>query len=511
MKRPVALLLILLLALTLFRVWYVGQFDLTPDEAYYWTWSQKLDWCYYDQPAGVAVANALFTGVFGNTTRGVRLGAIILGLIGTWFAYAMARRLGFAEREASVSAGALHLIPLLSSGHVLMLHDTVMAAAAAGLLYFLSRAFFEGGRIFWLASGLFAALALYAKFSAVLLAIGVAGFVLLSPRHRNVLATSGPYLAAVTAGALFAPVIAWNAKHQWIAALAVGKLSNDPNLTLGGRLLNVLDFLGSQAGLVSPILLVMMLIAAVSAIRRIRTEEGERVAFLAMLFVGVFAYFCLQGLRAKVQGNWAALAYLPGTLLLVKHVYARIDEGSKGWAIWSKIGAGLAIATTFVLFLQPLVKIVPMPTGLDLTDQVHGWQELAERVDLELAERPDAVLSARRYQIASELQFYCKGHPEPYVANWSSRGNQYDLWNDWRGLQGRTVLYADYQGRSGKYWRHFAGTQEQPDFIRKRGEQAIQPVHLTFLEGFEFRGDLELYFTDPLAYSVEKIHARRGN
>ncbi|MEO0340565.1 MAG: 4-amino-4-deoxy-L-arabinose transferase, partial [Bacteroidota bacterium] len=53
--------------------------ELDPDEAYYWIYSQELDWGYFDHPAGVAVAIKAGTAIF-QSTLGIRLLPIILML-----------------------------------------------------------------------------------------------------------------------------------------------------------------------------------------------------------------------------------------------------------------------------------------------------------------------------------------------------------------------------------------------------------------------------------------------
>lgn len=508
MLRPLYKLLIFLACITVFRIYYIGQFDLTPDEAYYWTWGLHLDWCYYDQPGGIALADRLITAIFGATTWGLRMGAVVLGLIGTAIVYLTAKKLDFNETESAWSAALMHIIPLMASGHVLMLHDTVMLTAAIVMIYFIARAIFEEKRRWWIIAGVFAAMALYGKFSAIVLGVGVALFLLLSKARRFWFAKADPYLGALATVVLFFPVIAWNKNNEWIATLAVRKLAHQPDLSIVDRIVNIFDFFGSQAGLVSPIFFVMMVIAAWHAIRRINEPKYEKLAFLSSIFFGVLGYFLLQSLRAKVQGNWAALAYVPGAMLMVRHLSEKAANKSMKWIVWGKFGLYLAVLMTFIFILVPIVKIVPIPGNVNITDQVHGWEELCHRVDLELEKRPDLILAARRYQYASQLMFYCKGHPEVYVANWSSRGNQFDIWNDWAALQGRSVLYVDIQGESGKLWKHFENSLPLEDFVRMRGGTPIKTVHLTILENFKIEGPLQQYFEEPLKYSADKIRRR---
>ena len=44
-----------LIVLTILRLVYIGQMELSPDEAYYHQWSQRLDWCYFSKGPGIAL------------------------------------------------------------------------------------------------------------------------------------------------------------------------------------------------------------------------------------------------------------------------------------------------------------------------------------------------------------------------------------------------------------------------------------------------------------------------
>ncbi len=47
--------ILIIIGLTaVYRALYVGSFDVSTDEAYYWMWSVRLDWGYVDHPPMVA-------------------------------------------------------------------------------------------------------------------------------------------------------------------------------------------------------------------------------------------------------------------------------------------------------------------------------------------------------------------------------------------------------------------------------------------------------------------------
>ncbi|HEX3444589.1 MAG TPA: hypothetical protein VHS80_07710, partial [Chthoniobacterales bacterium] len=61
------LLLIFLLALTAIRLFLAAHYELAPDEAYYYLWSQHPDICYYSKGPGVAWAIMVGTSLFGHS------------------------------------------------------------------------------------------------------------------------------------------------------------------------------------------------------------------------------------------------------------------------------------------------------------------------------------------------------------------------------------------------------------------------------------------------------------
>ena len=88
------------------------------------------------------------------------------------------------------------------------------ALAAARLFFTKSRDDASAWRL-WLMVGVGLGLAGLSKYSAALSAGGLAAFVLLAPAQRRWLKHPAPYVAAILALAMIAPVILWNARHGW--------------------------------------------------------------------------------------------------------------------------------------------------------------------------------------------------------------------------------------------------------------------------------------------------------
>src|SRR5512138_1695590 len=74
-RRADRLAVAVVAAATAFHVVYAGFLALSPQEAYYWTWSRRLDLSYFDHPPLVAWTIRAATELFGQSERAIRLAA----------------------------------------------------------------------------------------------------------------------------------------------------------------------------------------------------------------------------------------------------------------------------------------------------------------------------------------------------------------------------------------------------------------------------------------------------
>ena len=69
--------------------------ELGNDEVYYWTYSQYLQWNYFDHPPMVAVWIRIFTGniALQQYELFVRLGSLVSCAIATWIMYSIGKKI----------------------------------------------------------------------------------------------------------------------------------------------------------------------------------------------------------------------------------------------------------------------------------------------------------------------------------------------------------------------------------------------------------------------------------
>jgi 4-amino-4-deoxy-L-arabinose transferase-like glycosyltransferase len=418
----------ILAATAVVRLVVAAALPLFQDEAYYWYWSLRPDMGYFDHPPAIAWLIAPGPLLLGDTSLGVRLFPILAGLGSMVAVILLARRLAGpagAERAAWLSVG----LPVAVAGLLLATPDAPLFLFLALAMYGVDRALSAepGSRedtAAWLLAGLALGGAFSSKYTGVLFPFGVTVAFLIHPGLRKRFATPGPWLGAALAVLLFLPVVLWNAGHEWASfAFQLGHgLGPTPDWSPLGALNRELELLGGQAGLVSPILFVLMVAAFWSALRD-RTDERRFV--LAVAGLVMFAFFMVSALQKRVEANWPALTYLPGIVLLAAHPW-----GEKG-ARWLRYGVALGLALGIFIHVQATVPVLPLEGARDPMAQAYGWDDLAAAVQ----ERADGTVcdgrtwfAANRYQDAAGLAFALDGRPELFSLNLGRRPNQFDYW-----------------------------------------------------------------------------------
>lgn len=450
-RRAVFVCLWFLAVVTVFRLWYGARLPLAEDEAYYWQWSRHLAWSYYDQGPGIAFLIRLGTLVAGPTSLGVRLGGTLLAATAGWLVFLTARR-WFDDTIALVTVGLLTVAPLFAVGAVIATYDMPQVFFWAAALYALTRTVQETRAGGWYLVGALVGLGSLCKVTMLLFAPCVLVFLLLSPPHRRWLATPHPYLAFLVALALYAPVVAWNAQHEWMGYLHSASLGNR---TRGAKPLRWFgDFLGGQALALSPLLFLTELRAlAVPAVGRPSSSAEDRRRQEAATFVFAFAapilVLCLLvSLRSKLEINWPVPTHVAGLMAVAAWFVAawRRDPRRRAGIV---VAVSLAVLLTAVTFWPPLLPTLGVRLSAKQAkklNQTYGWPEIAgyvhaARTKLEAEGKP-VFVGGVNYRVNSVLAFYLPDRPQTKGLYLNSRRDQYWLWTDPDALVGQNALLA---------------------------------------------------------------------
>jgi 4-amino-4-deoxy-L-arabinose transferase-like glycosyltransferase len=460
---------------------------LVPDEAYYWDWSRRLATGYFDHPPMIALMIAAGTALFGATPFGVRFVPVAASLATILLVVDLARRHG-GTKAGLYAAVLTACVPLAAAGFVLATPDTPLLLACALVVAAVDRALSAAPQsrasyLWWSLAGVALGFGLASKYTAVLIPLGVLVAFLLRPELRRRLAAPEPYLAAAVALALFLPVVVWNARHEW-ASFAF-QLQHGLGASGAGAVGRVLDLLGNQAVLVSPILFVLLLAATLRTVRR---GSGDRAFLLAVVCLTTLGFFFYSAIRQRPEPNWPAPAYIPAFVLLA------VAAAGGAWKRWMRAGCALGAAMVVLLYVQSLYPLLPVPPAKDPMARGAGWGTLADSVHVAARGigQPGRVwVAANRYQDAAQLAFHLPGNPTVFSLNIAGRPNQYDFWPGFtdRARPGEALLVIHDEGARGEalmqpFRPHFETLRAGPLVELRRGDGLISVRRVWVLEGW---------------------------
>ncbi len=375
----------LLVLLTAIRLVVAGMAPLSPDEAYYWVWSRALQPGYLDHPPMVALWIRGGTALAGQGAFGIRLFGPLAAAFGSVLLARAAEDL-FPGRKLGIPAAALlNATLLMAAGAVTMTPDTPLLFFWTATLWALARLFATGRGRWWLVAGVFAGAALDSKYTAGLLGLGIALWLIARLEGRRWLRTPWPWAGGVLALLCFTPVLAWNFTHGFASFAKQGGRTGD--WRPADALRHLAELLGSQIGLGTPWVALLCAAGVWIAARRVR--QGAAPALLAALTVPGAAVFLQHAMGDRVQANWPAILF-PAACI------AAAAYAPRFW----RPAAALGFAISAIVYLQAATAILPLPRALDPTlIRLGGWDGLTRDLDAQHA----SFVAADNYGLAAIL------------------------------------------------------------------------------------------------------------
>ena len=401
----------MVLGVTLLRVLFAADSGLNLDfeEAQYWLWAQSPAWGYYSKPPMVAWLIAATTHVCGNSEFCVRLAspllhgltALVLGALGTTLGGPV---LGFwsAVGYATLPGVALSAILITTDVPLLLCWALALLAFARWL---------DTARWPWAAAcGLALGAGLLSKYSAIMFLPCAVLYLALSgrrlrPRHA--------LLATAVAFVIVAPNATWNLGHDFgtvrhtISRMQPGVSSFRPD--------EPLLFVLAQLVVFGPVLCGWLF---ARELRFWRSATGDRRLLLGAFTVPPLALAIVVSIVARANANWAAPAYVAGTVLVAGELLRahRLPV----------LRAALAVNVSLGLLLYLLLATVPvlrLPGGslLAVRARLEGWDELGRRTAARAAALGDARILVDLRELLAVAGYY--GHvPEERLVEWAPTG-----------------------------------------------------------------------------------------
>jgi 4-amino-4-deoxy-L-arabinose transferase-like glycosyltransferase len=403
------------LALTLVRLAVAGLAPLTEDEAYYRLWALHPAFGYLDHPPMVAWWMAGGIAVAGDTALGVRLVSVLSVVVGSLALWRSALLLGGDARTAARAVIWFNATLLVGIGSVVATPDQP-ATLFWGLALWaaLERVRSDDGR-WWLLVGVLAGLGLQSKYSTLFLGAGLVLWLATSAERRRWLLDPWLWVGGLLAGLLFAPVVAWNAAHEWASFEKQFGRAAASDWTLA----YLPELLGGQIGLLGPLMVPFVVAGLWLAARRRRAGMGQGAgdagrSLLLLTSVPFALYLLVHALHDRVQANWPAPLY-PAMALLAADAAARTGD------LGGRLGRGLAALRGWVAPVGVVTGLVAFAllmhpsgfglAGLDPARRYRGWEAAAAEIAAKQQEAGAAWIATGAYGPTAMLSWELRGTP----------------------------------------------------------------------------------------------------
>lgn len=432
-----------LTSLTFFRLIYIFFIPVTPQEAYYWYYSQYPAWSYFDHPPMAAYSIWVGTQLFGNSIFGVKFVGLFWSALTNILIFYTTRKMivynqsGFENKAtASLPLIAVLLYNLTTFAHIYAVStmpDTPLLFFWMLVLFTVQEALQTQKKSWWFAAGAALGFGLMSKYTMIAIVPSVFLYLLIEKEHRAQLLKPWPYLAILIAAVIFSPVIFWNQQHEW--ASFIFQFGERAEAMKPIRFKYFGQLVGSQMFILTPFVFVLFLVVTWKIISQWKSKTKFHFFFLsAMIITGGFI---LISLRSLVKMNWL----LPGYLGLIMISASLCHSEFKCTSRWLRSGAIVSIILITAAHLIWLIPNIPLGEG----NTWSGWQDAAKQVfeiQKELGGKDKVFIFSNSYKGASLMKFYLPDQQDVYAQNvYKEPALQFDFWPLPDSLEGKDALY----------------------------------------------------------------------
>lgn len=462
--NPRRLIFFFLGVLTALRLVLIGQFELFPDEAYYFMWSERMDWSFFSKGPGVAATMWLSSHLFGVSEFGLRFFSPLLALGTSLVLWQFARRL-YNESVAAWVVVLMNVVPIFNAGALVMTIDPLSIFFWAAALAACWRALEESPAFswWWPATGLLIGLGFLSKYTNAMQLLSIVLLLAVTPKVRGEFKRPGFYVMLGVFLLCCTPVVVWNAQHDWVTLehlTARGGLKKPFALHLDefGK------FLLLHFGVYSPLIFGGMLAALAWVFPK--AKHSLKVRFLLAFTLPLFAMYFWLALKQAGEANWTAPATLSLALLTVA-VWHERAENSRTLRLYAASALCFGAIMSLTLANTDLVRAagVKWPYQRDPSSRMRGWRSAAGEIErfrdqFEQEQGQPVFLIANEHEVASSLAFYLTDkrpagpqHPPIYIPAQPYFEDQFSFWPRYDQLidlppdyQREDTIYTEEQG-----------------------------------------------------------------
>jgi hypothetical protein len=326
--------------------------------------------------------------------------------------------------------------------------------------------------------GLSLGIGLLAKYAMIYFALGMALAAWFDRDARDVLLRPQTWVAFALAFLIFSPNIYWNVANQFATLRHTGE--NITGAGMGFHPLEALVFIGSQFGVIGPLIFAAFLVLLVQAPRgELSRLDKLMLAFAIPPLALVVALSFFRGANA----NWAAPSALSMTVLVVAWW---LRHGHRGW-LMATLVIGLIVQAGFLVAdaYADRISIPGLERSGDLYARTLGWRQLGDDIKRVAQEAgTPTVVTERRPEVAA-LTYYLRNEPLA-VRSWSREPeahSQFDLTQALENTAKEPILLLTRCGTIPRLARFYASVTPLPPLTVSSGPHSKRRYLLFKLAG----------------------------
>ena len=403
MKNKLFFFIFLIFMMNLIQAYFT---PVSEDEAYYWLWSQNLDWGYFDHPPMIAWWISTGYNFFQNEL-GIRLLTVIFNSLGFYFLWKILNP--ESRNQIKLFFGIFGSILVIQIFGFLSTPDAPLLFFTVFYLFSLKKFLEKNSFLSALILAVSVAGLMYSKYHGILLIVFT-----LVPVFKSWWKNPKFYLAVFGSLVLYLPHFIWLFQNDFIPVrYHFLERSADEHFEFR-KLFNYLGiyFLGA-----SPFLSYFIFKSIFRS--KVKNSFQKSVWWLCIL-PGIFFFFSV--FKDNVQPQWLLINFVAMGLIMYFHY--QNQENLKWVFILSSI-------SLIVIFVLRVLLILP---GTSPFEKNKNFAENAGNFHPEFA-------VFEKYQEASVYKFY---NPEKKVAVHRTLGNrksQFTIWNWEEDFYGKNVTY----------------------------------------------------------------------
>ena len=418
---------LLILAVSLLRIFVAAFIELGNDEVYYQTYAQHLQWNYFDHPPMVGLLIRLSSiNLYFHHELFIRLSAVICSAAGTWLIFKIGDKI--AGSGAGWFAAVLYTTSFYSSviAGIFILPDSPQVVFWLAGMYLMicildpdtnkSQRF-----LYFCMLGISTGLCIMSKVHGVFLLFGFGGFMLF--KRKDLLYSWGPWISLLITFIIISPIYFWNLNNHFITYRY-----HQSRIGFFGNKLDTDAFLQQIFGSIfycNPVNFIIYILTLCALWKR-RSSVSPVESLLLWLGLPLIGILLVTSLFNETLPHWSGPAYfslmlIAGEWLAKQNIFLR-EKWIKGAGLVSGV---VVIGGILAIHYSPFVLRSNQADHLgegDFTLDMYGWKSFAH--DFDSVYKED-LRSGRMHGDAAIISDYWfpAGHLDHYLAS----ANHYHL------------------------------------------------------------------------------------